>query len=34
MSEVSVTYEFRQYFDETTNYLLFHWNEKSVTEAS
>ena len=32
MSEVSVTVNFRQYFDETT-YLLFYWNVKSVAET-
>ena len=25
---------FRQYFDETINYLLFYWNEKSVAESA
>ena len=34
MSEVSVTYELQtMYFDET-NYLLFHWNVKSVAETA
>ena len=32
MPDVSVN--FRQYFDETINWFLFHWNEKSVTETS
>ena len=30
MSEVSVTYKFKLYFDETINYLSFYWNEKSA----
>ena len=25
---------FRQYFDETISYLLFHWNEKGVAEIA